>query len=244
MDQKYLNSEKENGLLQQQLNDLGLQIQTLLKEIARLHDPTLPPDEEIKEPTANTTIDDIITDQLLLFTSIPALQEQNQRLVKITRELGAQMAASERAYKEKLEQEQVEAIREAHEAIQALQIQLETQQKSQQVTIQAYIKERDTLKALLGRSERQQDASVLLASSSATNGLASSSLSRPDNLDLSQVQNDFDIYRRETAVDTAKLREELNEYQREASQLGAALAKANAKIEFLTGKWNRPPCSD
>ena len=38
-------------------------------------------------------------------------------------------------------------------------------------------------------------------------------------------------------TDTVKLREEVLQYQREVSQLGAALAKANARIEFLSGEW-------
>jgi hypothetical protein len=51
-------------LLQKQLNDLGRQVQPLLKETARRQDPTIPPDEELEAdesmaPVGN--IDDIIT---------------------------------------------------------------------------------------------------------------------------------------------------------------------------------------
>ena len=99
-------------------------------------------------------------------------------LLRCIRELGGRMEREESEYKEQLDFEQSEAIREADEAIQALQSQLETTRSSSQATIQAYIKECDTL----------------------------------------------------------KLREEVASYQRETSQLGAALAKAIAKIEFLNGK--------
>src|ERR1700747_2522086 len=51
-------------LLQRQLNDLGWQVQGLLKEIARQQDPTIPSDEELEadEGTAPAgSIDKVIT---------------------------------------------------------------------------------------------------------------------------------------------------------------------------------------
>ena len=41
-------------------------------------------------------------------------------------------------------------------------------------------------------------------------------------------------------IDTLKLREEVASYQRETSQLEAALAKANAKIEYMNGACQIP----
>ena len=43
------------------------------------------------------------------------------------------------------------------------------------------------------------------------------------------------MYRKEMGIDTVKLREEVAQYQKETNQLNAALAKANAKIEYLNG---------
>ena len=53
--------------------------------------------------------------------------------------------------------------------------------------------------------------------------------------ELADVQNQFEAYRTEIGVDSVRLREDLIASQREVGQLGAALAKANAKIEYLTG---------
>jgi hypothetical protein len=55
-------------LLQRQLNDLGWQVQGLLKEIARRQDPTIPSDEELEadEGTAPAgSIDKVITPRTL-----------------------------------------------------------------------------------------------------------------------------------------------------------------------------------
>lgn len=59
------------------------------------------------------------------------------------------MESEEKEYREALERKQSEAVREAHEAMKQLQEQLESQAKSSEITIQAYMKEHDSLKALL-----------------------------------------------------------------------------------------------
>ena len=235
--QKFNKIQKENALLQQQLDDTARQLKTLLRELGRMHDATLPSDEDMQDIAPAENIDDVITNNLVLYRSIPQLQEQNMKLLRCIRELGGRMEREESEYKEQLDFEQSEAIREAHEAIQALQSQLETTRSSSQATIQAYIKERDTLKTMLARyerGERPSQPSGLATSSSHVNGINR----EPSDLEreLEETRSNFDAYQREMGIDTEKLREEVAQYQRETSQLGAALAKANAKIEFLNGK--------
>ena len=62
------------------------------------------------------------------------------------------MERDEQEYKAQLESEQSEAVREAHQAILALQDQLENAQAGHRATVQ--VKGRDTLKAMLARYER------------------------------------------------------------------------------------------
>ncbi|KAH9169938.1 hypothetical protein EDB89DRAFT_1980725 [Lactarius sanguifluus] len=221
---------RENESLQKQLNDLGRQVQTLLKEIARRQDPTIPSDEELEadESTPADNIDEVITNHLVLFRSVPALQAQNQKLLGIVREMGAKMEAEEREYREALEKEQGEAVREAHEAITALQEQLEAQRRAHDVKMRAFVKERDSLKVLLARAERN---SSLKESHGQANGEATDSdLTK----DLAEIQEQFDAYRAETGVDSVRLREDTVAAQREVAHLSTQLAKANAKLE-ITG---------
>ncbi|KAH9035766.1 hypothetical protein EDB85DRAFT_841962 [Lactarius pseudohatsudake] len=221
---------RENESLQKQLNDLGRQVQTLLKEIARRQDPTIPSDEELEadESTPADNIDEVITNHLVLFRSVSALQTQNQKLLGIVREMGAKMEAEEREYRETLEKEQGEAVREAHEAITALQEQLEAQRRAHDVKMRAFVKERDSLKVLLARAERN---SSLKESHGQANGeVMDSDLAK----DLAEIQEQFDVYRAETGVDSVRLREDTVAAQREVAQLSTQLAKANAKLE-ITG---------
>ncbi|KAI6046660.1 hypothetical protein EDC04DRAFT_2524178, partial [Pisolithus marmoratus] len=139
----------ENDPLQHQLTDLGQQVQTLLKELGQHDDPSIPSDNILDqmEPIPANDIEAVITNNLVLFHLIPELQEQNQCLLKIIHEMGAKMEAEEHDYHAVLETEQSEAMREVHKVIQELVTQLEQQKTSSEMTIQAYMKERDTLKS-------------------------------------------------------------------------------------------------
>ena len=92
--------------MEKQLADLGAQLKSVLKELGRLHEPTLPPDEDMQNVSPPQNIDQVITNSLVLYRSIPELQEQNQKLLRCIRELGERMEAEEKDYKEKLDQEQ------------------------------------------------------------------------------------------------------------------------------------------
>jgi nucleoprotein TPR len=165
------------------------------------------------------------------------LQEQNQKLLKVVRELGDKMEGEERDYREAMEREQGEAVREAHEAMQDLAEQLERQKSSSEAIIKAYVKERDALKAMLARTEKQ--GGVPNGMNTEVNGFGEGLPPNASDMakEYAQIQNQFEAYRTEMGVDSVRLREDLIAAQREAGQLGAALAKANAKIEYLSGTY-------
>ncbi|KAK7048611.1 protein MLP1 [Favolaschia claudopus] len=233
--QKLARSTRENDLLQQQLTDLGRQIQQLLREIARRDDPSIPSDADIEmlSSAPPETIDGVISNNLVLFQSIGELQEQNQKLLKAVRDLGDKMESEERDYKAGMELEQAAAVAEAHEAIQALTDQLDRQKSSSETIIKAYVKERDALKAMLARLE-----SGGITSHSESIGFGDGLPPTSSDLakELAEMQNQFEAYRTEMGVDAVHLREEVIASQREVGQLSAALAKANARIEYLSDR--------
>lgn len=230
--QKLEKSINENKLLQRQLDDLGLQVQNLLRQIARRDDPTIPPDEELEKFPVEAITDaaTLVTDHLVLFKNTDDLQRQNVRLLKIVRDLGEKMETDEREYRETMEKEQAEAIREAHEAMQELAAQLEAQKQNSDVVIKAYVKERDALRAMLTRAEA---ATRIDTSGSVAGGTVASG---DPAKELAEVQSQFDVYKLEMGVDSGQLRDELIAAQRELNTMSAALAKANAKVEFLSGE--------
>lgn len=54
--------------------------------------------------------------------------------------------------------------------------------------------------------------------------------------ELAEAQNQSATSKSETGLDSVRLREELLDAQREIEKLNAALAKANAKTEYMTGE--------
>jgi nucleoprotein TPR len=167
----------------------------------------------------------IRSSHLVLFRSIPTPHAQNQKLFGIIRK----MEAEERRYRGALEKEQGEAVRGAHEAITALQEQLEAQRRAHDVKMQAFIKERDSLKVLIARAERGNSGKD---SHGQANGTATDSDIAKE---LAEIQQQFDAYRAEIGVDPVRLREDAIASQREVAQLTAQLAKSNAKLGITGG---------
>ena len=195
----------------------------------------MPSDEELEadESTAPAeNIEAVITNNLVLFRSIPQLQEQNQKLLKIVRELGEKLESEEKDYREAMEREQAEAVREAHEAMKRLEEKLETERRSSEVKVQAYKKEVDSLRTMLSRHQEPGTALRI------TNGINGQVQVEPSEVakELEEVQKQFEAYRTEMGIDSTRLREETLAAQREATRVGTALAKANAQIELLTGE--------
>ena len=124
---------RENKLLEKQVGDLSKQLCTLLKELSQHQDPSLLSDkklehDEMLQPVENIEV--VITNNLVLFCSIPQFQEQNQKLLKIVHKLGSKLESKKREYKEALECKQGEVVHSAHEVIKQLQAQLETSNRA------------------------------------------------------------------------------------------------------------------
>ena len=147
------NARKQVNLLIKVIEDSRRQKVVLLQELGRKQGASLPSDEDLQDIQPVTNVETVIHNNLVLYRSIPQFQEKDLQLLRAVRDLSAQMETEERIYRERMEQKQSEAVREAHVAIQALE-KLEGTERTHQVTTEAYIKERNVLKAILERYER------------------------------------------------------------------------------------------
>jgi nucleoprotein TPR len=141
-------NDEELAALRATTDDLSRQVQGLLRQLAIRDDPSL----------ANTPIDatapaqgDLITDHLLEFRSIRGLQEQNQKLLKMTRGLMAKLDAQEinRATADTDDLDTAATLEQATQTINRLHTQLLEAQKK----INEAIKERDFFSKLLAKGE-------------------------------------------------------------------------------------------
>lgn len=118
--------ERENNAYRRETRDLGRQVQSLLREVETQRDPSFL-DGELAVPNPEdeydrTETDLVITKQLIVFRSVRELQEQNQRLVRLTRELSKRMETEEAESKRLKEESETGsmAVEEARKAIEML----------------------------------------------------------------------------------------------------------------------------
>ena len=90
------------------------------------------------------------------------------------------------------------------------------------------------MKTLLVRYERSGTLPPNSAPSPQLNGVVRESTELEKELEV--VRSNFEAYHKEMGVNTVKLCEDVLQYYHGASWLGAALAKANARIKFLSGE--------
>ena len=136
-------SERERRSLEQQVKDLGQQVTRLLYESSNASEYQKTGKSAAEFNGGNAT--DVTTQLLVEFSSIQELQEQNQKLLKINREL------SEAAEATKIEAQQ-ELRDEYEEKMESLRGDLQGLKKSREaaeVMMNQVVRQRDTLRQLL-----------------------------------------------------------------------------------------------
>jgi nucleoprotein TPR len=220
-------STAELESLRTQTSDLSRQVQALTRELAIRDDPSLanvPLEVEAKENEGS--VDAVITQKLVAFRSIPQLQEQNQQLLKVTRELASRLEKKEAARdaaRANGEEETDEALEEAHDLI----LRLRDELHDAQTKMNTYLQERDMFSRMLASGSK--------LSASTLNGANGSNGDGEESQMLSVLQANYDAYKMEMAADIKKAKDEVAAKDREIGVVQVSLAKANAKVEYLTG---------
>ena len=164
----------------------------------------------------------VVEAHLVTFRTLDELQVQNQKLLRITREMGAQMEKGEEDAEGRRKGVENAAVEEAHELILRLKDEIE----SQRAKTDAFVRERDMFRRML--SQRGEGGGAGIGPSGEGEGEAARG--------LADVQANFDAYREEMGVDTLRLRDDLTAAQREAGGARTDLAKAKAQLDFMSGE--------
>ncbi|GAA5901318.1 uncharacterized protein JCM6883_000178 [Sporobolomyces salmoneus] len=234
----------DNVILTQQLSDLGRQIRTLSRALAKsenssiegdVNDPALDEEEAVilRRAEESGDTDSVVSAHLVTFRSINELQVQNQKLLKITRQMGQQLEKGEEDAAARRRGEENKAVEEAHELI----LRLKEEVESQRTRTEAYEKERDMFRRMLA----QRSGSALGQNGSGEGGGGGGSNLAGSDLEasrlLTEVQANFDAYKNEISVDTQRLREDLAQAQKDASAARTELAKSKAQSEFMSERF-------
>ncbi|GAA6059180.1 hypothetical protein JCM10212_005525 [Sporobolomyces blumeae] len=239
----------DNVILNQQLSDLGRQIRTLTRVLAAKENSSIEGDandaafdeEEAairRRADESGDTDSVVSAHLVTFRTVNELQVQNQKLLKITRQMGQQLEKGEEDAAARRRGEENKAIEEAHEVI----LRLKQEVESQRTRTDAYEKERDMFRRMLAQRGTGAVSGSANAVGMIENGVGVGGSSDPaSNLDasrlLADVQANFDAYRNEIAIDTQRLRDDLSQAQKDASAARTELAKSKAQAEFMSERF-------
>ncbi|GAA6015704.1 hypothetical protein JCM11491_002452 [Sporobolomyces phaffii] len=232
----------DNVILTQQLSDLGRQIRTLSRALAKTENPAVEGDandpsfdeEEaaiLRRAEESGDTDSVVSAHLVTFRSINELQVQNQKLLKITRQMGQQLEKGEEDAAARRRGEENKAVEEAHELI----LRLKEEVESQRTRTEAYEKERDMFRRMLAQRGGSAAGSVGGNVEGGSPAIAGSDI-EASRL-LSEVQANFDAYKNEISIDTQRLREDLSQAQKDASAARTELAKSKAQSEFMSERF-------
>ena len=231
--------ELDNSLVVAQLRDLGRQVRTLMRSIAATEFPGIEArstkdaaefdeeEEQIKRRAqVSQDTDSVVSAHLVTFKDINELQVQNQKLLRITREMGAQLEKGEQVAIERRRGAENAAVVEAHQLI----LRLKDEVESQRAKTEAFVRERDMFRRMLAqRGTGGEGAGAMV-------GRISDGMDDAPQM-LADVQANFDAYRAEIAVDTQRLRDDLTAAQRDSNAASTELAKTRAQTEFISGSF-------
>ncbi|WOO78025.1 Nucleoprotein TPR [Vanrija pseudolonga] len=204
--------------------DLSRQVQGLLREISIRDDPSLA--NVAFNEKAKVIEGDIVTDRLLEFTSLPTLQQQNQRLLKLTRALAAKLDAREinRATNHASDVDTGAALDQATETITRLHTQvLESQKKINEIS-----RERDLFSKLLARGEGLRWS----ANGTSSNGPLETSDSSNEQA-LATLQAQLSSVRDKADADVAEAKELARQKSEAAGVAEVERVKAEARATMI-----------
>jgi len=252
----------EGEVLRQQLRDLSAQIKILLVEIQSRDQglADMSAEERLElERAARGEIDDdvldhmtdtdrLISERLVIYRDVSELQEQNQKLLRLGREIGQQLEGQEAQEKQRQNAAFASENEDLRQRLQRMQDELQ----ATATQIDSYAKERDMFRRMLkhrGQIAPDVDLQSVFGQSvgpPATPQRNSGTFEPPtprskDVEDLNKLikeqQTFFDQYRTESATDRKQLKDQVDTLSREKSTLQADIARAQSQLTLASERF-------
>lgn len=257
---------KEGEVLRQQLRDLSAQIKILLIQVhtreqgsqglstadQTLLDRLVRGDVDDDALDGMTDTDRFISNYLTTFKDVRELQEQNTKLLRLTRELGDRMEGDEaraQQTQQAQDREELESLREKVERY-------KDEMKSMVTQSQSFIRERDMFRRMLahrGQLPPGTDLTSVFGQSVDSGapprtpppgGVLTSIEESPGSRDsadylklLKEMQAHFDSYRSEAAADRSALKQQLDNLAKKNGELQAETARSNSQLSLAQERY-------
>ena len=241
---KARNFQRENGSLQQQVKDLGQQVARLLHEAANGKSAAS------GGSFVGGNAGDVTTQFLVEFSSVEELQQQNERLLKINRELSVAAEATKAEAAMEAEQEYGERVFKLETAIEDLKRKnLHTEEIFQRVS-----RQRDELRQMLSSAGGDLDAgreifaatsgertpATVRASATPLTGVPMSGLTTTnvsaENLQYREMYDDlekkFEDYKKNSNSEYSTLEKELSSAQNDLLTLKKQVSQIQGQCDY------------
>ena len=257
---------REGDVLRQQLRDLSSQIKILLMEVnsqmegsegftqeerSRL-EALAQGDLDGELSGGATDTDRFISQNLTTFRNMVELQEQNQKLLRVTRELGEKMEGEEAKSAKAQASQNEEDLNELRQSYERSQDEI----KILMTQSQSYIKERDMFRRMLshrGQLPAGADLASLFGESvngsqppatPTQNGISSNFTQSPASKDvaeftkaLKELQSQYDEYRQDAASNRSELREQTEALTKQNSELRTEVSKRSSEATLAVDRY-------
>ncbi|XP_071964047.1 nucleoprotein TPR-like isoform X2 [Antedon mediterranea] len=239
---------RENHRLQQQAGDLSIQVRVLLKELAEARGTRV---IDVENPVSSSDVSNssqVISEHLVSFKGITELQQQNERLLVVIREISEK---KEKEEQETVESKTLELKKQLEAALQDLSEMRETRTHQTRM-VESIVSQRDMYRVLLAQTGAQP---VLNLSSASAHMPPSSSPAAPaSNLKspgatlrneasedtgaaLQQLKKEFDTYRIERKENEKLLTEQLDTLRNQVSDFRVQNAKLASQLDFASERY-------
>lgn len=250
---------REGEILRQQLRDLSAQLRMLMVDsqareqgLAEMSaEERFQLERYARGELDEGTLDEMsstgqwISERLVLFRDVSELQAQNEKLLRLTRELGEKMEgeeAREQARQSASDAQEVESLRQQVDRY-------KDEIKSTAVQMESYVKERDMFRRMLqhrGQLAPDTDLQAMFGQSVGSGTPRRSSIApqatprKEDDWEklLRELQISFDQYREETSQDRRQLKDQADNLAREKSTLQADIARAQSQLTLASQRYD------
>ncbi|XP_059140232.1 nucleoprotein TPR-like isoform X2 [Physella acuta] len=247
MRSRYGHVQRECVKYQQSVSDLGKQVRHLLKEVEELGGGRVIRDEMDVSSSEVSSSSNIITEKLVTFRNIEELQQQNQRLIEVCRELS-----------DKKEQEEndatAEKTRELKEQLDFTMTELEHLKDArarQAELVESIVRQRDMYRVLLqqsGTCSELPHAALVTSTpvSSMSKAVAAQDIKSDDTSKkeledtknaLNELKAEFEAYKKDKMENEKIQNETLEKMRQNLSDMRVANTKLSTQLEFATDRY-------
>ncbi|CAH1255215.1 TPR [Branchiostoma lanceolatum] len=235
---------RENERLSTRTVDLSQQVRVLLKEVEEARGGHVASGEaEVSSSVDVATSSQVISQKLVTFRGIEELQERNEQLLTLMREMSAE---HERAEKETTDSRIHELERQLEMSLQDVEALREARDK-QQTMVESLVQQRDMYRVLLAQQTAAPSPMALTpgvrqvtstpmpgAAEPRTPGIQGVLLEDETQTQaaLKQLKSEYDTYRKEKAENDRMLQEQLEKLRTEVSDFRTKNARLSSQLEF------------